>query len=149
MNKDNVEGMGRQALGQGEEMAGRLLKDKATAARGSYDEAMGKAQAAYGEAKDALAIGGQAASADLASLRDDIAKLTQTVNRLVQDGAVSARGRVMDAVGAAGDNLSQSASIAQEKLVSVEADVESRIKKNPWTAVAIAVTLGLLISKLT
>ncbi len=149
MNKDNIEGAGRQILGQGEEMAGRLLKDKQTTAQGIYDDAVGKAQSAYGNVKDAVANGADAAGVDLAGLRDDIARLTQTVNQLVQAGAANARGRVMDAVGAAGDNISQSASAAQDKLVSLEADVESKIQKNPWGAVAIAAMVGLLIGKLS
>ena len=41
-------------------------------------------------------------------------------------------------MGAAGDSLSQSAAIAQDKFAAVEGDVEARIKKNPWRAVAIA-----------
>jgi uncharacterized protein YjbJ (UPF0337 family) len=149
MNKDTAEGIGRQAFGHGEELVGRVVKDKQTTGQGIYDEAVGKAQTAYGNAKDAIAHGAEAATGDLVGLREDISKLTQTINKLVQSGAASARGHLMDAVGTAGDNISQSASMAQEKLVSVEADVESRIKKNPWTAVAVAVTLGVLIGKLS
>jgi ElaB/YqjD/DUF883 family membrane-anchored ribosome-binding protein len=149
MNKDSAEGVGRQIFGQGEELAGRVLKDTQTTGQGIYDDAMGKAQTAYGNVKDAVATRAEAATDDLAGLRDDIAKLTQTFNKLVQSGVVSARGHVIEAVGTAGDNISQSASMAQEKLVSIEADVESRIKKSPWTAVAIAATLGVLIGKLS
>jgi ElaB/YqjD/DUF883 family membrane-anchored ribosome-binding protein len=54
----------------------------------------------------------------------------------------------MGAVGAAGDNLSQSASVAQDKLISMEEDIGSRIRKNPWSAVAIAALVGLLIGKM-
>ena len=34
-------------------------------------------------------------------------------------------------MGAAGDSLSQSAAVAQDKFAAVEGDVEARIKKNP------------------
>jgi ElaB/YqjD/DUF883 family membrane-anchored ribosome-binding protein len=149
MNKDSAEGVGRQMFGEGEELAGRLLKDTKTAGQGIYDDATVKAQTVYDNVKEVLATGVGAATADLAGLRNDIAKLTQTVNKLVQSGALSAQSHVVDAVGAAGDKISQSASMAQEKLVSIEADVESRIKKSPWTAIAIAVTLGVLIGKLS
>ena len=39
-------------------------------------------------------------------------------------------------MGAAGDTLSQSATIAQDRFAAVEGDVEAPIKKNPWGAVA-------------
>ena len=46
---------------------------------------------------------------------------------------------------AAGDSLSQSAAVAQDKFAAVEVDVEERIKKNPWGTVAVAGLIGLLI----
>ncbi len=59
------------------------------------------------------------------------------------------RNQVAGAMGAAGDSLSQSAASAQDKLTAIEGDVESRIKKNPWGAVAIAALIGLLIGKMS
>jgi ElaB/YqjD/DUF883 family membrane-anchored ribosome-binding protein len=52
-------------------------------------------------------------------------------------------------MGAASDSLSQSAQMAQDKFAVVESDVEARIKKNPWGAVAIAALIGLLIGKMS
>ena len=52
-------------------------------------------------------------------------------------------------VGAAGDSVSQSAAVAQDKFAAVEGDVEARIKKNPWGAVAVAGLIGLLIGKMS
>jgi hypothetical protein len=57
--------------------------------------------------------------------------------------------RVAGVVGAAGDSLSQSAAVAQDKFAAVEGDVEARIKKNPWGAVAVAGLIGLLIGKMS
>jgi ElaB/YqjD/DUF883 family membrane-anchored ribosome-binding protein len=54
---------------------------------------------------------------------------------------------MMSAMGSASDSLSKSASAAQGTLTSVEQDMESRIKKNPWAAIAIAGLLGLVIAK--
>jgi ElaB/YqjD/DUF883 family membrane-anchored ribosome-binding protein len=75
-------------------------------------------------------------------LRDEVAKLTQTVSGLAQK-------QMSSAMGAAGDSLSQSTAIAQDKFAAVEGDVEARIKKNPWGAVVIAALIGLLIGKMS
>ena len=86
---------------------------------------------------------------DLSRLRADITRLTQTVSDLAQKQLASSRDQVAGVVGAAGDNLSQSAAAAQEKFAAMEGDVEARIKKNPWMAVAVAGLIGLLISKMS
>jgi ElaB/YqjD/DUF883 family membrane-anchored ribosome-binding protein len=93
--------------------------------------------------------GPEDAGVESANLQHDIAKLTQAVSELVQHQAASARGKITDAMGTAGNALSQSASTAQDQLVSIEAEIGSRIKSNPWTAVAIAGLAGLLIAKLS
>jgi ElaB/YqjD/DUF883 family membrane-anchored ribosome-binding protein len=150
MNRDNLEGAGRTVFGQGEQLAGNLLKDKSTTAQGRYDEVVGKAQSAVGSAKDAVASGIDAASSiDLSGIQDEIAKLTQSVTALVQKQASTTRDQVMGVVGAAGDNLSQSASAAQDSLISMEEDMGTRIRKNPWSAVAVAALVGVLIGKMT
>jgi ElaB/YqjD/DUF883 family membrane-anchored ribosome-binding protein len=150
MNRDNLEGGVRSAVGQGEKLVGEVMNDKATIAQGYYDDAAGKARSALGSAKDAVNQGLDAASAvDFSVLRDQIAKLTQTVSDLAQKQMSAGRDHVAGAMGAAGDSLSQSAAIAQDKFAAVESDVESRIKKNPWGAVAIAALIGLLIGKMS
>jgi len=161
MNKDNLEGMGRKTMGQVEEFAGRSFKDKQTTAQGAYDQVAGSAQDALGHAKDAL--GNSAASVakaakgavdemsnvDFSALRDDLTKLTQSVSQLVQNQAASTKSQVMDMVGTAGQNISESAAVAQDKMASIESDLESRIQKNPWGAIAIAVGIGLLVGKMS
>ena len=161
MNKDNIEGTARKTIGQVEEFAGRALKDKQATGQGLYDQAAGSAQDAFGQAKDAVANGaasvakaakdvvGEAANIDFSALRDDLAKLTQTVGQLVQSQAASTKAQVMDMVDSAGQNLSESAAKAQDTVMSVESDLEKRIQKNPWSAVAIAVGIGLLIGKMS
>jgi len=86
---------------------------------------------------------------DFPALQADIAKLTQTVGKLVERQTSAARDQVAGAVGAAGDSLAQSASAAQDKLMSFEEDVGSQIKKNPWSAIAIAGLAGFLIGKVS
>jgi len=150
MNKDNLEGGVRSAVGQGERIVGSSADDKATEVKGAYNEVAGSAQSAWGSAKDAAKeMADTGSMPDLSRLREDIAKLTQTVSDLAQKQVVSSRDQVASAVGAAGDSLSQSAAVAQDKFASVEGDVEARIKKNPWGAVAIAGLIGLLIGKMS
>jgi ElaB/YqjD/DUF883 family membrane-anchored ribosome-binding protein len=91
----------------------------------------------------------ESSAVDFPALRADIARLTQTVGSLVEKQTSTARDQVMGAVGAAGDNIAQSASAAQDKLMSLEDDVGSRIKTNPWSAIAIAGLVGFLIGKVS
>jgi ElaB/YqjD/DUF883 family membrane-anchored ribosome-binding protein len=150
MNKDNLEGNVRSAVGQGEKAFGQALGDKGAAAQGVYDDIAGRARSAVGSAKDAIGAGADAASAvDLSGLRDEVSKLAQQVSDLAQSQLAAGRRQVVNAMGAASDNLAQSASTAQDKFAAIEGDVESRIKKNPWGAVAIAALAGLLIGKMS
>jgi len=150
MNKDQVEGSLRSAMGQGEKVVGQAINDPRTTAQGIYDDAAGKARAALGSAEDAVSRSADAVSAlDFSALRDEVSKLTQIVADLAQRRVSAGRDQVVGAMGAAGDSLSQSAAIAQDKFAAVEGDVEARIKKNPWGAVAIAALIGLLIGKMS
>jgi ElaB/YqjD/DUF883 family membrane-anchored ribosome-binding protein len=150
MNKDNFEGGVRSAVSQGERFVGSATDDKASEVRGAYNEVAGSAQSAWGSAKEAAKDMADSGSIpDMSRLREDIAKLTQTVSDLAQKQVVSSRDQVAGVVGAAGDSLSQSAAVAQDKFAAVEGDVEARIKKNPWGAVAVAGLIGLLIGKMS
>ncbi len=143
MNKDNFEGGVRSAVGQGEKFVGAATDDRSSEARGAYNEVAGRAQSAWGNAKDAAKeMADSGSMPDLSRLREDIASLTQTVSDLAQK-------QMTGVVGAAGGGLSQSAAVAQDKLGAMEGDVEARIKRNPWGAVAIAALIGLLIGKMT
>ena len=150
MNKDHVEGSLRSAMGQAEKVAGQAMNDPRTTAQGIYDDAAGKAKSAFGSAGDAIGRSADAVSAlDFSALRDEVSKLTQMVTDLAQRRVSAGRDQVIGAMGAAGDSLSQSAAFAQDKFTAVEGDVEARIKKNPWGAVAISVLIGLLIGKMS
>ena len=150
MNKDKLEGTIRSAVGQGEKILGQAMNDGATTAQGYYDEAAGKARSALGSAKDAASGAVDAVSAlDFSGLRDEISKLSQKVSDLAQNQVSAGRDQVIGAMGAAGESLSHSAANAQDKFAAIEGDVESRIKKNPWGAVAIAALIGLLIGRMT
>jgi uncharacterized protein YjbJ (UPF0337 family) len=150
MNKDNFEGTVRSAVGQGEKILGQVTNDRSTTAQGYYDDAAGKARSAVGSAKDAVSGGVDAVSSlDFSGLRDEITKLTGKVSDLTQNQVAAGRDRVVGAMGAAGETLSESSANAQDKFAALEGDVESRIKKNPWGAVAVAALIGLLIGKMS
>ena len=147
MNKDNLEGTVRPGGGQGEKILGQATNDGTSADRG--DHAAGQARSAVGSAKDAVSeVSDAVSSLDFSGLRDEIGKLTQRVSELAQNQVSAGRDRVVGAMGTAGETLSQSTANAQDKFAAIEGDVESRIKKNPWSAVAIAGLIGLLIGKM-
>ncbi len=120
MNNDTALGTGRKTVGEAEEFAGRALRDSQTTAQGLYDQASGSVQKAFGQAKDAVVSG------------------TSDAVKAVTDG-----------VGTAGESISQSAAAAQDQFMSFEADLEKRIQRNPWTAVLIALGVGLFIGKMS
>src|SRR5271166_4869067 len=114
MNQDSFATTTRSPA-SGDEYPGEGFKDK-FAAPGAISES------------DSLTV-------DFPALRADITKLTQTVGKLLERQTSTARGQLSDAVGAAGDSIGQSASAAQDKLMSLEEDVGSQIKNNPWSAI--------------
>jgi ElaB/YqjD/DUF883 family membrane-anchored ribosome-binding protein/uncharacterized protein YjbJ (UPF0337 family) len=161
VNRENIEGGPRKSAGQAEGFAGRATKNKQMTGEGLYDQAPGTAQSTFGEAKDNLSSGASAvqkavgnaaneiASGDFEALRSDVARLAQTVGQLVQNQASSTREQMRSVVGTASDNLSQTAAVAQDRFMSMEAEMESQIKKNPLAAVGVALGIGILIGKMT
>jgi ElaB/YqjD/DUF883 family membrane-anchored ribosome-binding protein len=88
-------------------------------------------------------------AADLAALREDIAKLTASVAELVQAEASATTNTVLGAVGDARRKLSESSAQAQDHVKSVGADLEAAIERNPLVAVLGAIVAGFLIGTLT
>jgi len=103
MSKDKFEGGVRSAVGQGERSVGAATDDKASEVKGAYDQVAGSAQTAWGSAKDAAKEMADSGSIpDLSPLRDDIARLTQTVSDLAQKQVASSRDQVVGVVGLPG-----------------------------------------------
>jgi uncharacterized protein YjbJ (UPF0337 family) len=141
MNNDKLEGTLRTVTGDVKEFAGRAVGDRETQFSGKADKVAGEAQSAFGSAKDAI---GTAASAavemtgfDVQTLREQIRRLTENVNKLVNEQA-----------SAATDTVTRVASATQDTLISMEDDLEHRIRRNPLTAIAIAVGVGALLASL-
>ncbi len=75
MNKDQVEGTLRSAIGQGEKVVGQAMNDPNATAQGIYDDVAGKARSALGSAEDAVSRGADAISAvDVSALREQVSK---------------------------------------------------------------------------
>jgi ElaB/YqjD/DUF883 family membrane-anchored ribosome-binding protein len=161
MSKDDIEGAERKTMGKDAKPGRKTVDDKQNSAPGLYDQAADSVQSALGHAKDALASGvssvadamrgaaDKETNPDLGALREDLAKHRRTVSELVERQAASRREQVMDALGGVGETISESASAAQDKMGSIEADLESRIQRNPWSAIAIALGVGILIGKMS
>jgi ElaB/YqjD/DUF883 family membrane-anchored ribosome-binding protein len=91
-------------------------------------------------------------SEELAALRADLGRLSDTMAGLVRSQANTAgaamRGAMGDMRGAMGDardQLSQAASQAQDSAMGVAADLERRIERSPLTAVLIAAGIGMAL----
>ena len=81
--------------------------------------------------------------ADLAALREDVARLAGTLGELAQHGKQSASEQISDVVAGAQDKFADTAGRAQTRLGSVGADLEASVERNPLTAVAIAFAVGM------
>jgi ElaB/YqjD/DUF883 family membrane-anchored ribosome-binding protein len=95
-------------------------------------------------------------SSDFSALRDDLRKLTNVVSDLASDHADNTRSSFLGAVDKARDRFSDTAdrvaghaNYASDRVRGAGAELESRIEKNPLTAVMIAIVGGLLIGAMS
>ena len=110
-------------------------------------------------------------SADLATLREDFAKLSSSVAELVKLQAAQAGAAMLGVVGDARERLASTtadardklagraadaqerimdkAADAQDRFMAATADLEATIERNPLIAVLIALFIGLLIGTLS
>ena len=88
-------------------------------------------------------------STDLAAVRADIARLSDTMAALMRSQADAAGAAVRGAVDGARDQLSQAAAQAQDSAFGAAADLERRIERNPLTAVLIAAGIGMALGMMS
>ena len=88
-------------------------------------------------------------AAELAALRADIARLSDTMAGLMRGQVDAAGAAVRGAVGDARSQISQAACHAQESAFGAAADIERRIERNPLTAVLIAAGIGVALGMAT
>src|SRR5262245_28749844 len=84
-------------------------------------------------------------AADLAALRNDVAKLTSSVSEFMRTQAAATTNTVFDAVDNTRQKLSDTASKAQDRMAGASKDLERTIERNPLVAVLIAMMAGLFI----
>ncbi len=85
---------------------------------------------------------------DLAALRQDIARLADTISTLVQHQKQAAGSRVFEAVGDAGGKLASTAAGAQSRICAATGAIEESIERSPLTAVLIALAVGMSLGLL-
>ena len=88
-------------------------------------------------------------NSDLAALRADIARLSDTIAGLVRAQADQASAAMRGAVGDARDQLSRAAADAQDSARNAAVDLERRIERNPLTAVLIAAGIGMALGMMS
>lgn len=88
-------------------------------------------------------------AADLAALRQDIARLAATMNDLVQHQTQAAGHRVFAAVGDARDKIASTTADAQDRVRAASREVEASIERNPLTAVLISFGVGMVLGLLS
>jgi ElaB/YqjD/DUF883 family membrane-anchored ribosome-binding protein len=92
---------------------------------------------------------GESNRKDFETLRRDVAQLAQTVSDLAQNRAANARGQVTQALGAASDQIAQSAAATQDKVMALEAELETYVRQKPLHSVLVALGVGFLLGKMS
>jgi ElaB/YqjD/DUF883 family membrane-anchored ribosome-binding protein len=87
-------------------------------------------------------------AADVSALRQDIARLAETMSELVQHQTLAAGHCVSEAVGGVKDKIASTAADARSRVRVVGGEIEARIERNPLTAVLIALGIGISLENL-
>ena len=94
--------------------------------------------------RNSEAAGGDIAT-DLAALRQDVARLAESMSALMQGEAQGAAQRVTDVVDHAKATLSGSAAGMASRATAAGEEIEARIERHPLTAVLIAFGVGMAL----
>jgi ElaB/YqjD/DUF883 family membrane-anchored ribosome-binding protein len=86
---------------------------------------------------------------DLAALRQDVARLAETMSELVRHQTQAAGHRVSDAVGDARDKIASTATDAQDRVRAASGEIEARIERNPLMAMLIAFGIGISLGMIS
>ena len=120
----------------------RLTNSVSDLLRARASDAADQGYSFFGKARDHAA--GRAADA-----RDELASRAYAARDKVVDRASDVRDRFTDHASDVRDRLSDHASAAQDRLGTFGSDVETKIERNPLTAVVVAAIAGLLMGLLS
>ena len=88
-------------------------------------------------------------AADLAALRRDVARLAETIGKLLQSQTEAAGVGVSEAVGDARDKIANTAAGARDLTRAASGEIEASIERNPLTAVLIAFGIGMWLGMIS
>ncbi|GGJ45382.1 DUF883 family protein [Neoroseomonas lacus] len=88
-------------------------------------------------------------AADLASLRQDVARLTESISALLRNEALGAGQRVSDAVDDAKTRFAGTAADVRSRVNAVGGEIEATIERNPMTAMLITFAVGMALGMMT
>ena len=88
-------------------------------------------------------------TADFVALRQDVARLAETMRELVEHQTQAAGARVSEAVGDARDKIASTAAEAQGCIRAAGDQIEASIERNPLTAVLVAFGIGMALGMLS
>ena len=88
-------------------------------------------------------------TADLASLRVDVAKLSSSLSEFIRTHSAATTNAVSDVVDNARQKISGAASKAQDRVAGATTDLEATIERNPLAAVLLGLVAGILVGLLS
>jgi ElaB/YqjD/DUF883 family membrane-anchored ribosome-binding protein len=92
---------------------------------------------------------GEDINADLTALRQDVARLSESVSALLQSQAQGAARHVSDAVDDAKARFAGTAADVKERVNAAGGEIEASIAHNPLTAMLIAFGAGMALGMMT
>jgi ElaB/YqjD/DUF883 family membrane-anchored ribosome-binding protein len=88
-------------------------------------------------------------AADLAAVRQDIARLAETMSGLVQHQTRAAGHHVSDAIGDTRDKIATTAADVEKRVRAASSEIEASVERHPLTALLIVFGIGLSIGMLS
>ncbi len=88
-------------------------------------------------------------TADLASLRDDVAKLISSLSEVIRTRSAATTNTVFDAVNNARQKISDTGNKAQHPVAGASTTLETTIELKPMVAALIAMVAGMLVGLLS
>jgi ElaB/YqjD/DUF883 family membrane-anchored ribosome-binding protein len=88
-------------------------------------------------------------TAHLAALRQDIARLSESVSALLQNPAPGVTQHVADAVEDAKAKFSSTAAEVKSRVNAAGGEIEASIERNPLTAIMISFGVGMALGMMT